>query len=89
MTEEDPWRGSDAPPKGPSTPPDLQFDPLATGFGVFVAIAIPLVVLGYTRPSGPNDTIIGLGIVAGLLVGQLAGIWVAHCRGHIWRGPRL
>jgi ABC-type antimicrobial peptide transport system permease subunit len=67
----------------------MRFDPLATAFGVFVAIAIPAVVIGYTRPSGKNGTIIALGIVVGLVLGVLAGLWVARRDGRIWRGPRL
>jgi ABC-type antimicrobial peptide transport system permease subunit len=67
----------------------MRFDPLATGLGVFVAIAIPFVVIGYTRPSGKNGTIIALGIVLGLVFGVLAGLWVARRDGHVWRGPQL
>ncbi len=54
-----------------------------------MAIAIPIVVVGYTRASGPNGAIIGAGIVIGLLAGLLVGLWVAHRDGVIWRGPRL
>jgi hypothetical protein len=67
----------------------LTFDPLATGLGVFAAVAIPIIVIGYTRPSGSNATIIVIGIVAGLVVGILAGVWVARRGGRIWRGPQL
>jgi hypothetical protein len=67
----------------------MRFDPLATAIGVFFAIAIPIVVLGYTRPSGKNGTIIALGIVFGLVFGILAGIWVARRDGRVWRGPQL
>jgi hypothetical protein len=67
----------------------LRFDPLTTGLGVFAAVAIPIIVIGYTRPSGANATIIVIGIVAGLAVGILAGLWVAHRGGRIWRGPQL
>jgi hypothetical protein len=56
---------------------------------VFTAVAIPIVVVGYTRPAGANGTIIALGVVAGLLAGILAGLWVAHRGGRVWRGPRL
>jgi len=56
---------------------------------VFAAIAIPMVVIGYTRRAGPNGTIIAVGIVAGLLAGVLAGLWVAHRGGRVWRGPRM
>lgn len=52
-------------------------------------MAIPIVVVGYTRSAGPNDTIIVIGVGAGLLVGIIAGIWVAARGGRVWRGPRL
>jgi hypothetical protein len=67
----------------------LRFNPLATGIGVFAAIAIPIVVVGYTRPSGTDGTIILIGIAAGLLAGLLAGLWVSHRGGEVWRGPQL
>ncbi len=67
----------------------MRFDPLATAFGVFVAVAIPCIVIGYTRPSGKNGTIIALGIVFGVLCGVLAGLWVARRNGRVWRGPQL
>jgi len=67
----------------------MRFDPLASAIGVFFAIAIPVVVVGYTRPSGANELIIALGILAGLLAGILVGIWVAHRDGRVWRGPQL
>ena len=44
--------GSRAAKRGPSTPPTLRFDPLSTGLGVFAAVAIPIIVVGYTRPVG-------------------------------------
>ncbi len=89
MTDEDRSGRPEPPPRGPSTPPDLRFDPLATAIGVFAAVAIPIVVVGYTRSAGPNDTIIVIGVGAGLLAGIIAGIWVAARGGRVWRGPRL
>jgi hypothetical protein len=83
------WHDRDAPERGPSAPPNLRFDPLATAIGVFAAVAIPIVVVGYTRPSGTNGAIIAIGILVGLLAGVLAGIWVAHRGGRVWRGPQL
>ena len=80
---------SEPPERGPSTAPDLRFDPLATGLGVFAAVAIPIVVVGYTRSAGPNSTIILIGVAAGLLAGIIAGIWVAHREGRVWRGRQL
>jgi hypothetical protein len=56
---------------------------------VFAAVAIPIVVLGYTRSAGPNNTIILIGVAVGLLAGIIAGIWVAHRDGRVWRGPQL
>jgi hypothetical protein len=87
---EDDRRGDTEPPEhGPSTPPDLRFNPLATAIGVFTAVAIPFVVVGYTRPAGSNSTIIVIGIVVGVLAGVLAGVWVASRGGNVWRGPRM
>jgi hypothetical protein len=87
--EEDRWRSSEPPARGPSAPPTLKFNPLATGLGVFAGVAIPVVVVGYTRPSGANGTIIGAGIIAGLVIGLVVGLWVAHRGGRVWRGPQL
>ena len=89
MTDDDRWRRTEPPPSGPSTPPDLRFNPLATGIGVFFAVTVPIVVVGYTRPAGVDLTIIAVGVVAGLLAGLVAGIWVDHRGGRVWRGPRL
>ncbi len=89
MNDDERWGSSEPPERGPSAPPTLRFNPLATGIGVFVAIAIPIVVVGYTRPAGANNTIIAVGIVVGLIAGLLAGLWVAHRGGEVWRGPQL
>ena len=89
MTEDDEWQEQEPPPRGPSTPPGLDWDPLATGIGVFAAVAIPITVVGYTRSSGVNGTIIAVGVVIGLLAGFLAGLWVAHRGGRVYKGPRL
>ena len=67
----------------------MRFNPLNTGLGVFVAVAIPIVVFGYTRPAGANTTIILIGIAVGLVAGLLVGLWVEHRGGRVWRGPRL
>jgi hypothetical protein len=56
---------------------------------VFVAVAIPCVVIGYTRPSGHDGTLIILGIVLGLALGVAVGVWVARRDGRVWRGPQL
>lgn len=89
MNDEERWREIEPPGGGPSAPPNDRFNPLASAFGVFAAIAIPVVVIGYTRPSGVDGTIIVIGIVLGALPGFLAGLWVASRGGQIWRGPRL
>jgi hypothetical protein len=89
LTEDDPRHGTEPPPRGPSTPPDLRFNPLATGIAVFAGVTIPVVVFGYTRPSGVNTTIIAIGVIVGLIAGVLAGIWVDHRHGEVWRGPQL
>ena len=87
--DDDRWRVPEPPPRGPSTPPSVRFNPLATAIGVFAAIAIPIVVVGYTRPAGANTTIIVLGIAIGIVAGALAGIWVEHRHGEVWRGPHM
>ncbi len=89
MTDEERWRDAEPPARGPSAQPDLRFNPLATGIGVFAAVAIPIFVFGYTRPAGVNSTIIVIGVLAGLLVGFISGAWVAHRNGAVWRGRRL
>lgn len=89
MTEDDRWRRTEPPARGPSAPPDLKFNPLATGIGVFLAVAVPVVVFAYTRAGGPNGLIIAAGIVAGLLAGLIVGLWVSHRDGEVWRGPQL
>jgi hypothetical protein len=77
------------PAQGPSAPRTLRFNPLSTGLGVALGVGIPIVVFGYTRPSGVNNTIIVIGIGIGLIVGLVAGLWVAHRGGDVWRGPQL
>ncbi len=56
---------------------------------MFVAVAIPIVVVGYTRPAGADSTIILVGIALGLIAGLIAGLWVSHRGGEVWRGPQL
>jgi hypothetical protein len=74
---------------GPRTPPTLKFNPLAVGFGVFTAIAIPFAVVGYTRAAGVNGTIILVGIAIGIVAGVIAATWVAQRDGRVWKGPQL
>jgi hypothetical protein len=77
------------PRDGPRTPPTLTFNPFATGLAVFTGITIPFVVVGYTRASGVNVTIIVIGAAIGLVAGVIAGLWVAERGGRIWKGPQL
>jgi hypothetical protein len=87
--DHDRWPDREPVTRGPSAPPTLRFDPLATGLGVFAAVAIPVFVIGYTRSAGANTTIIVIGIAAGVVLGIIAGMWVAHRGGRVWRGPQL
>lgn len=89
MSDEDRWRRSEQPARGPSTPTSVRFDPFATGLGVFFAVAVPVVVVGYTRPAGANGLIIAIGIVVGLVAGILVAIWLASRDGLVWRGRQL
>jgi hypothetical protein len=89
LNDDDRWRRTEPPASRASDAPDLKFNPLATGIGVFTAIAIPAVVLGYTRKAGPDDTIIVIGVLAGLLVGIFAGVWVAARGGRVLKRPPL
>ncbi len=89
MTDDDRWRRTEPPLSGPSAPPDLRFNPLATAVGVFTAVAIPIAVVGYTRQAGANTTIIAAGVIVGLVAGLLVGLWVGHRNGRVWRGPQL
>jgi hypothetical protein len=77
------------PPGTPPGPQEIRFSPFAGGFAVFTAVAIPIVVFGYTRAAGPDDVIIGIGVIVGLLAGLIAGLWLAHRGGRVWRGPQL
>jgi hypothetical protein len=56
---------------------------------VFSGIAIPCVVVGYTRSTGVNGLIIAIGIAVGVTAGVIAAIWVASRDGRIWKGPQL
>jgi hypothetical protein len=67
----------------------LHFSPFGTGVAVFTAVAIPFVIVGYTRPAGTDGLIIAIGIVLGVVAGVMAGMWVDHRGGDVWRGPQL
>lgn len=56
---------------------------------MFTGIAIPFVVVGYTRAAGVNVTIIIVGLAIGVVAGVIAGSWVAQRGGRIWKGPQL
>jgi hypothetical protein len=86
--DDDRWRRDDPPVSGPSAPPTLHFDPFATGLAVFVAVALPVVVVGFIRAT-VSSAIIAAGVLAGVLAGVIAGLWVSSRGGEIWRGPRL
>jgi hypothetical protein len=88
LTEDDRWRRTEPPLRGPSAPPDQRFNPFATAIAVFTAVAIPTVVFAYTR-TGSRTLIIAAGIVIGLVAGLIAGLWVDHRDGRVWRGPQL
>jgi hypothetical protein len=89
LSDENRWRRTDPRGHGPSSPRTLRFDPFASAIGVFFAIAVPVVVVGYTRPGGANGAIIAVGILVGVIAGLLAGLWLAHRDGRVWRDPRL
>jgi hypothetical protein len=73
----------------PTGRPDLRFNPLATGVGVFTAVAAPVAAVGLSL-SGRLHTVIAVGgVVLGLLVGLAAGIWVDRRDGRVWNGPQL
>jgi trimethylamine:corrinoid methyltransferase-like protein len=86
--EDDRWPDTEPPAIGPSAPPDARFNPLATAIGVFAAVSIPIVVVGFGF-SGANATIVVIGVAAGLIAGILAGVWVSQRGGQVWRGPQL
>jgi ABC-type Fe3+-siderophore transport system permease subunit len=89
LTEDDRWRRTEPPRRGPSAPPDLRFDPFATALGVFLAIAIPFLVAAYSQSGTTSTVLVVAGIVIGLLVGILVGLWVADRDGEVWKGPHM
>jgi uncharacterized YccA/Bax inhibitor family protein len=88
LTDDDRWRDIEPPARGPSVPPSLQFNPLSTGIGVFIAVTIPIIVVGFAR-AGSSITIAAIAILIGLIAGLIAGVWVDSRGGRVWRGPQL
>lgn len=81
MSSEDrPWLGEE-----PTGRPDPTFRPWPTGFGVFLAVAAPIVFAGLARSGGTSVPLVVLGIVAGAATGLLVGSWLAARGG---AGPR-
>ncbi len=89
MSEENRWQRSRPADEGPSKPSTLRFDPFAAALGVFFAVAVPIVVVGYTRPAGASTPIILIGVAVGFVAGVLVGLWLAHRDGQVWRGRQL
>jgi len=89
LSPRDRWSEDEPPECGPSAPTDLRFNPLATGIAVFTGVAVPIVVVGYTWPAGPNNLIIILGVLIGLVAGIVAGCWLTSRDGRVVKGPRL
>ena len=84
MTDDRPRRPSEAAGR-----PDLTFNPLAAGIGVFTAVAAPLAAVGLSL-SGRLHTVVAIaGVAVGLLAGLVAGVWVDHRGGRVWNGPQL
>jgi VIT1/CCC1 family predicted Fe2+/Mn2+ transporter len=88
LSDDDRWRAVKPPARGPSTPPSLQFNPLSTGLGVFAAVTIPIIVIGFGL-DGATATIAIVAVLVGIAAGLIAGIWVSGRGGRVWRGPQL
>jgi hypothetical protein len=73
----------------PTGRPDLTFNPLAAGIGVFTAVAAPVAGYGLSLSGHLHTLIPGLGAVLGLLSGLAAGLWLDHRDGRVWNGPQL
>lgn len=73
----------------PTGRPDLTFNPLATGIGVFTAIATPVAAVGLSLSGRLHTLLTGAGIVVGLLSGLAVGLWVDRRGGRVWNGPQL
>lgn len=69
--------------------PDLTFNPLAAGVGVFTAVAAPLAAVGLSLSGGLHTPIAVAGVALGLISGLAAGLWVDRRGGRVWNGPQL
>ena len=85
MDDDRPWLGEE-----PSARPDLRFAPLPTAVGVFLAVAGPICFVGIAREGGTDVTVVGLGVVAGLLLAVAVGLvlvalggWEPRIRGRL------
>jgi hypothetical protein len=81
MDDDRPWLGEE-----PSARPDLRFAPFGTAVGAFLAVAGPICFVGIAREGGTNVTLVGLGLVAGLLLAVVVGL-ALDARGG--REPRI
>lgn len=84
MTEDRPRRASE-----PTARPDLTFNPLATGIGVFTAVAAPVAAVGLSLSGQLHNLVAGGGVVLGLVSGLAAGLWLDRRGGRVWNGPQL
>lgn len=73
----------------PTGRPDLTFNPLAAGVGVFTAVAAPVVIVGISLSGHMHSLVMGAGVVLGLLSGLTTGLWLARRGGKVWNGPQL
>jgi hypothetical protein len=73
----------------PTGRPDLTFNPLATGIGVFTAVAAPVAAVGLSLSGQLHMLITGAAVVLGLLTGLASGLWVQRRDGRVWNGPQL
>jgi hypothetical protein len=73
----------------PTGRPDLTFNPLAAGIGVFTAVAAPVAGVGLSLSGQMYTLVTGSGIVLGLISGLAAGFWLERRDGRVWNGPQL
>jgi hypothetical protein len=87
LSDDDRWRRSEPPLRGPSAPPGERFDPFATALGVFFAVAIPFFVAGYSQSGVLSTVLIAGGIGLAICLAILAGAWLAGRDGDVQRRP--